>query len=249
MSRRFDECTFEEIRDLDRPHAVAILPVGAVEAHGPHLPLSTDVVMAEAMATAGAARLAAGGVRALVLPSLAYTAAPFAAAFPGTISVTPAVVTALVVDVARALTGQGFGALAIANTHLDPAHLDALAAAVSACAAERLLPVAFADLTREPWALRLGAEFRSGACHAGSFETSAVMAARPDLVREETRRGLAPNPASLAAAIRAGRRTFEESGGARAYFGSPAEATTGEGRDTIEALGAIVAESLRAPGA
>ena len=42
---RFAEMTWEEVRDLDRSSAVAILPVGAVEAHGPHLPLGTDVVI------------------------------------------------------------------------------------------------------------------------------------------------------------------------------------------------------------
>src|SRR2546422_6372108 len=44
--------TWEEVRDLDRTKTVAIVPVGAVEAHGPHLPLATDVIIAEAMARA-----------------------------------------------------------------------------------------------------------------------------------------------------------------------------------------------------
>jgi creatinine amidohydrolase len=242
---RFSERTWEEVRDLDRARTVAILPVGAIEAHGPHLPLSTDLVMAEAMADAAADRLAAGDVPAIVLPPLAYTAAPFAVEFPGTISVAPGLVTALVVDVARALTAQGFRALALANTHLDPAHLGSLAAAAEACAKEGLLPVAFPDLTRKPWAARLGEEFRSGACHAGSFETSVVMAARADLVREDARRGLPANPSSLSEAIRAGRRTFAQAGGPRAYFGRPADATPAEGDRRIAELGGIVAEAVR----
>ena len=44
------DMTWEEVRDADLDHAVAILPIGAVEAHGPHLPLGTDVIIAEAMA-------------------------------------------------------------------------------------------------------------------------------------------------------------------------------------------------------
>lgn len=100
------------------------------------------------------------------------------------------------------------------------------------------------DLTRKPWALRLGEEFQTGACHAGRYEGSVVLAVRPDLVREETRRALAPNPFSLSRAIRAGARTFEDAGGPRAYFGWPADATAEEGMRTIEALGAILAEAV-----
>src|SRR5213083_1028667 len=70
--------TWEEVRDLDRTKTVAIVPVGAVEAHGPHLPLATDVIIAEAMARAAAARLAARGHEAVLLPAIAYTAAEFA---------------------------------------------------------------------------------------------------------------------------------------------------------------------------
>lgn len=235
--------TWEEARDLRR--AVAVLPAGALEAHGPHLPLATDVVIAQAMAREGAARLEALGWDAVLLPPLAYTAAPFAAGFPGTLSIAPATVTALVLDLARELTRHGFAALAIANAHLDPAHLGALAEAVAAAARERLLPVACPDVSRRAWASRLGDEFRSGACHAGRYEGSVVLAERPDLVRDDLRRALAPNPASLVTAIREGKRTFEEAGGARAYFGWPADATAEEGRATAATLGDILAEAVQ----
>jgi creatinine amidohydrolase len=70
------------------------------------------------------------------------------------------------------------------------------------------------------------------------------MAAAPALVREEILRELPPNVASLSDAIREGKSTFEEAGGARAYFGYPAEATAEEGQRTIEALGEILAEAV-----
>jgi creatinine amidohydrolase len=237
--------SWERIRALDPARVVAILPVGATEAHGPHLPLGTDDVIAEAMARAGAVRLAALGYAPLILPTLSYTAAPFAAAFPGTISVSPATVTALVGDIARSLAGHGIRVLALANAHLDPAHLAALHAAVGAiagAAGDGGAPplVVFPDLTRRPWAPRLTAEFRSGACHAGQYETSMVLAERPDLVDNEVRTTLPALPHSLAAAIREGRGTFAEAGGPRAYFGDPAAASAEEGRRTIEVLGEIL---------
>lgn len=241
---RLSELTWTEVRDLDRDRLVAILPTGAVEAHGPHLPLATDRIIARAMADDGARRLAGRGLTALLLPPLDYTAAPFAAGFPGTLSVRPETVTALVVDLAAALAGHGVRRLAIANAHLDPAHLGALHAAVAAIAEAGAPEVAFPDLTRKPWALRLGEEFRSGACHAGRFEGSVVLATRADLVREAVRAELPPNPASLSRAIRDGLASFAEAGGPRAYFGDPAAATAEEGRETIAALGAILEEAV-----
>jgi creatinine amidohydrolase len=240
------ELTWEEARDLGRARPVAVWPVGALEAHGPHLPLATDVIIAEAMARAGAVRLATEGLEVLLLPPLAYTPAPFAEEFPGTLSVTPQAVANQVTDVADSLEWMGARALAIANAHLDPTHLAALHAGVDRCAEAGGLPVAFPDLTRKPWATRLGDEFRSGACHAGRFESSIVMAARPELVRDDVRRALAANPRSLSAAIIEGRETFREAGGERAYFGWPAEASAEEGRGLIEALGGILAEAVLA---
>jgi creatinine amidohydrolase len=202
------------------------------------------VIIARAMARAGAARLAAEGLAAVLLPALPFTAAPFGVGFPGTLSVAPATVTGLVLDVARELTRQGFAAMAVANAHLDPAHTGALALATARAREEALLPVVCPDLSRKPWALRLTEEFRSGACHAGRYEGSVVLAERPERVRESLRRALPANPASLAAAIRDGKRTFEEAGGARAYFGWPADATAEEGRATVETLGGILADAV-----
>src|SRR5262245_40649043 len=71
-TREWAAMTWEEARDLDPSRVVVLLPVGAVEAHGPHLPLDTDVVIAEAMACAGADRLAAAGLVPKILPSIAY---------------------------------------------------------------------------------------------------------------------------------------------------------------------------------
>ena len=243
--RELAEMTWEEARDLDHARTVAILPIGAMEAHGPHLPLHTDVLIAEAMARDGASRIAKSPWSAVLLPALAFTPAPFGKDFPGTLSISPETLTGLVLDLARELARQGYAALAIANAHLDPAHLAALADARSRASAEGLLPIACPDITRRPWAERLTEEFRSGACHAGRYEGSVVLAVRPDLVRDAIRRELPPNPSSLSAAIRRGVATFEEAGGARAYFGWPAEASAEEGRTTIATLGEILADAVR----
>jgi len=241
---RYADLTWVEMRDLLRGEVVAILPVGALEAHGPHLPLGTDVIIAEAMAGAGARLVAEAGKEVVVLPALPYTAAPFAQSFAGTLSLPRATIARLVADIAAELARQGVSCLALANAHLDPAHLGALADAAELVRAAGAPLLVHPDLTRKPWAGRLTEEFKSGACHAGQYETSVVMAARPELVRDEVRSELPDNPRSLSRAIGEGHETFEAAGGPEAYFGYPGAATVDEGQATIDVLGQILAEAI-----
>ncbi len=242
--QRLADMTWEEVRDGERSEVVAILPVGAVEAHGPHLPLGTDVVIAQAMARACGEQLAEEGRTAWILPPVWYAAATFAESFPGTIGVAGDTVRRLVREIAASLLGQGIETLALANAHLDPDHLASLKAAVRE--APDGIDIVFLDLTRREVAEQLTEEFRTGACHAGRFEGSIVLAEAPGLVRSEIAAELAPNPSSLSTAIREGARTFADAGGPRAYFGWPADATAEEGRDTVQTLGRLLAEAIQA---
>ncbi len=240
---RLAELPWIEAKAASGERWLALLPVGAIEAHGPHLPLGTDVVIAEAMAESAAARLESAGRRVALLPALACGVTECAGDFFGTISIGPATVQAFVVDVAASLQRHGCARLGLVNAHLEPAHRRALRAAAEAATAAGL-PTRFPDLVRRGNASRLGAEFISGACHAGSFESSILLAARPDLVREETRRRIPENPTSIGAELAAGKRTFVEAGGRDAYFGAPAAASAEEGRALLRELGAIVAEEM-----
>lgn len=226
------ELTWEEVAALDRARTTVILPIGAIEAHGPHLPLSTDVTIAGAMAQAMAQQHPDRVW--LILPAVSYSVAHFAAGFAGTLSIQPETATSLLVDIARAVAAQGFRILVIANAHFDPAHLAAIYAAIEKAPPE--LRVIFPDITRKPLASRLTEEFKSGACHAGQYETSIMLAVAPEAVRK-VGQTLPPNPISLSQAIRAGKRTFEEAGGPRAYFGNPATATGEEGKEILRILG------------
>jgi creatinine amidohydrolase len=240
---RLASLTWPAVRDLPASRTVAVLPAGAIEAHGPHLPLGTDVIIAEAMARAGAERLSARGLHVLLLPALTMAPAPFAAAFAGTVDAPAEATTMIVVGIARSLAAHGVRLTAIANAHHDPAHVAALRRAVGD-AADGEGVIVFPDLTRRRHAERLTSEFQSGACHAGRYEGSIVLAERPDLVRADVMTALAPNPHSLVDAIRSQRTTFETAGGPDAYFGFPAEATAEEGREIIETLGAILDEAV-----
>jgi creatinine amidohydrolase len=242
---RWAERTYPELASLAAGPAVAVLPLGAVEAHGPHLPVGADLWIAEAMAREGARRLAAEGVAVALVPPLPYAPAPFAAAFPGTLSIRANTLVALLLDLAEALARRDVAVLALANAHFDPEHVGALHNAATRIAERGRPRVAFPDLTRRELATRLTAEFVSGACHAGCYETSILLAERPDLVIEAERARLEPLPVSLSAAIKAGRTSFLDAGLHAAYCGDPAAASAAEGRETVALLGEILAESVR----
>ncbi len=242
----FAHRTWTELRDLlaRDPRCALLLPVGSTEAHGPHLPLSTDVIIAEETAWRAARRLSARGETALVLPAVAYSVTDFSAGFTGSISIRSETATALVRDVFVSLIGQGFSRLAIANAHLEPAHIATLRAACEQVKAQTGVTVAFPDVTRRRFAQMLTDEFMSGACHAGQYESSLVLSARPELVRDEVRQALEPKLISLSQAIRAGAKSFLEIGGDQAYFGTPSDASAAEGQRVFDILAEMIVISL-----
>jgi creatinine amidohydrolase len=243
----FADNAWTDIRDAlasGKP-VVAILPCGATEAHGPHLPLSTDVIISEGTAGAALAGLKEAGFVAFVLPPLAYAPANYAEAFAGTINVSAASAKALILDIGRSLKRQGFACLALANSHFDPANVAMLREAAEEVRATGL-PVAFPDFTRRKLAQTLTAEFQSGACHAGQYETSLVLAALPELVDDAACRGLADNPASLTEAFVKGAKTFAEAGGPEAYFGYPRHASAEEGLESYRIMAAALVDAVKA---
>lgn len=223
---------------------VALLPTGALEAHGPHLPLSTDVVIAEGTAEAGARALAEEGIESVILPAIPYAVTYVSSVFPGTVGVTPGSLGGLVTDVARSLARHGVRYLCICNAHLEPAHVETLQRAAATAEWEADITARAIDVREERWAARLSEEFRRGARHAGSYETALLMALRPDLVNDEARKTLDPLWIDLPGRLAEGARTFADAGSELAYFGDPAAATTEEGEQLLAALGTIVRDCV-----
>ncbi|HEY4118054.1 MAG TPA: creatininase family protein [Byssovorax sp.] len=232
------EMTTEAVSALVRGGPVAIvLPVGSVEPHGPHLPLATDSILSERAAHLAVERLAASGATALVAPTIPYGVTDFAAGFAGAISIDAASLIAYLRAVVTGYLAASFCHVCVVSNHLEPAHDAAVRASIEGLPRGRASVAS--PLTRR-WARALSAEFKSGACHAGRYETSLVLAARPDLVSDEASR-LPPLDASLSDGIRRGVTRFADLGMARAYTGAPAEATAEEGRELYEKLAEMVA--------
>lgn len=242
---RWNDASWREHAATPTPR-VAILPLGAVEAHGPHLPVGTDLWISEAMARDAGRRLAERGVVAALLPAMPYAPAPFADDFAGTLSIRRETLVALIEDVAAAVARRGVELLAIANSHFDPAQIGALREAAGRIGERGRPRLVWPDLTRRALAARLSEEFRSGACHAGRFESSIVLAERPELVDDAARLGLPAREVSLSEAIRQGRTSFAEAGLDRAYCGDPAAASAKEGRELVATLGELLDEAITA---
>lgn len=235
------ELTFEEVSEiLSAGKAVAIVPVGSVEPHGPHLPLDTDTMISVTCARRAAALLEAEGTRAIVAPSVPYGVTDYASGFAGAIGVPAEALTAMLNGIAKRFLATGFSHVCFVNNHLEPAHDAAVRKAI-----EGLPPGAASvacPLTRR-WGRTLSDEFKRGDCHAGRYETSLVLAAGGH-VRESF--GELPSVGlSLSEAIKAGKATFQEIGMTRAYTGAPREATKEEGEALYEKLVTMVVTEIR----
>ncbi|MGP4080703.1 creatininase family protein [Pseudalkalibacillus sp. R45] len=105
-----------EVKEKISKKKIAILPIGAVEAHGPHLPLGTDNFLAEKLSEKVAKK-----TNAFVLPTLPYGQVWSLKNFPGSISVSNQSLSSFLVDIGESLYHQGFEIFAMVNGHLGNA--------------------------------------------------------------------------------------------------------------------------------
>ena len=156
---------------------LVILPVGALEAHGPHLPLGSDQIQAEATAAELAARL-----DALIAPTLPYGSAPGARRFPGTVSLTIAQLETHVEAVLSELARSGVRRMLVLSGHAERGHMAALReAADGAMRAHRSVRIVVLSDYDFVYELR-GKDSPANDGHAGLLETSRVMALAPGTV-------------------------------------------------------------------
>jgi creatinine amidohydrolase len=240
----FADLSYPDVEALlrDRRPAVLLLPLGALEPHGPHAPLETDTIISLGICRRAVDELRDDpDVQALLLPALPFGVTRYGSAFPGGVTIGEATLRALVVEICRSLAAQGLGRIVIVNNHFEPEQVRTLReAAEEVGGAVRLL-----DLTRAENARRLTDEFRSGSCHAGRYETSLVLADEPGLVRRERMEALESKMIDMPAAIAAGQTDFIAMGMDRAYCGAPAEATAEEGDRTFATLTKLLVELIR----
>ena len=190
---------------------MVVLPIGATEQHGSHLPLGTDALVAEAVARAAVGVAAADAVAPLVLaPALAYGRSDHHFGFPGVLSLRSETLAAVLRDLVRSLPKSGLERLFVLNGHGGN---DAPLRVVLADAADSYpVTVGGASYWTIAWdALREAGADELGPVpgHAGGFETSLVLALAEELVQLDRRAG--PEPRA-AAGDPAGRVVFARGG-------------------------------------
>lgn len=196
------ELTREQVAEL-APRCTVVLPLGATEQHGGHLPLAVDTLLCERVVAASAAAAAAEAGPFLVAPALPYGRSDHHLGFAGTLSLRSATFLAVLSDLLRSVAAWGGRAVFAVNGHGGN---DApLRVALADAALELPLVVGGASYWTIGWdALVAEGAPSLGAVpgHAGGFETSLLLAVRPELVQAEGRVGAEPRRAAEDPAVR-----------------------------------------------
>lgn len=248
--------TTADFETLDRQKTLVLLPLGATEQHGPHLPLGTDALIVEAVLRRVAPRLQ--DLDALVLPTLSITKSNEHLRFTGSLFLQAETLMAVLHDIAAGIRRSGFRRLVLMNWH--GGNSDLLAAVGRDLHQRHGLMVFIIDIVRSflnPQ--RDPAEPQKDYdIHAGQYETGIMLAAYPELVKpgpyDQIGSDLAR--ARLAESFRGYRHLLPEGGAVYLAWetdelapdgvvGNPSLADAGQGERALEFMVSRVEEILR----
>ena len=156
----------------------AILPVGSFEQHGDYLPLITDTVVACVIAEE-----LANAYPVLQLPPVAISCSHEHSAWAGTVSISASTLSAVIGDVYRSIAGSGLTSLVVLNCHGGNYVLSNVVQQGNAEGMRMALFPSGADWDQARQSARLASSGHED-MHAGEIETSILLHARPDLVRD-----------------------------------------------------------------
>jgi creatinine amidohydrolase len=239
--------TSPEVRDqVDRGRSTVVVPFGAVEQHGAHLPLDTDALLGDRLGLLLAERL-----DALCAPTVRIGCSHHHMAFAGTISLRPETLEMIVGDVVDSLARHGFRAILLLQTHGgNEQPLTRAAAARERGEVSVFVPSLRAAVEAvSAAAAARGEPLRDAGGHAGELETSLMLALAPDLVTAGLMQPGYTGPFHDAAT----RLLFTEGAAALAVngvLGDPRGASADAGRLHLAALlDAMEGQLRRAPNA
>lgn len=196
MKHRFwADYTAQDFAALDRESLVAVLPVGAIEQHGPHLPLSVDQAILDGIIAAAVPRIP-DDCPALFLPTIPVGKSNEHLRYPGTLTFSAATQIALLMELGASVARAGVRKLMLLNSHGGQiAPLDIVA---------RDLRVEHGLLTVAANWFAMGlpdgvidADERRHGIHAGEMETAVMLALSPDLVAMDRARNFRPLVAEM----------------------------------------------------
>ncbi len=179
--RYWQEMTTEEVAAWAGPESIAILPVGAIEQHGPHLPLGVDAAIAAAVVDHAVAKMAAD-LPAVVLPQMPLGYSREHGDFAGTLSLSAETLAAVWRETGAGLARTGIRKLVLLNGHGgNPPVMDIVARDLRAAHDMMVVVVSWFALGL-PDGLFSAGEVEHG-IHGGAVETSAMLYLQPDLVQ------------------------------------------------------------------
>ncbi|MGD1950804.1 MAG: creatininase family protein [Leptolyngbyaceae cyanobacterium] len=184
--RFYPYLTWQDIDTMaDKDQVVIIQPVGAIEQHGPHLPIAVDTALGLAIIGRALDRLAPS-IPAYCLPPLCYGKSNEHWGFPGTVSLSASTLMAVLTDVADSIYRAGFRKLVLLNSHGgQPQVLDIVARDIHQRQSDFwVFPLFVWQVPHQVGELLSPRERREG-IHAGDAETSLMLAILPDQVKME----------------------------------------------------------------
>ena len=182
MMHNWRDLAWPDFTNIDFEHAVALMPVAAIEQHGPHLPVSVDSDI-NAGVVAAAAEFVGDDVPVYVLPQLPIGKSNEHIAFPGTLSIGAETLMRMWIDVADSVVRAGFRKLVILNSHGGQPQI------VEIVVREMRVRHAILAVSAATYALHKSEAFDAReskhGIHGGASETSMMMHLRPDMVRHQ----------------------------------------------------------------
>jgi creatinine amidohydrolase len=240
---RWEDLVTTDLGRFDPENVVAVLPVAAVEQHGPHLPLGTDALICDVILDSALARLDPAAA-VLRLPTQRVGHSPEHTGFPGTLSLRAETVLALWTEIGRSVAAAGIRKLLLFNSHGGQAALvDILAQALRS---EASMTVARCSYYRFPLPKGWVAEReRRFGLHGGQVETSLMLHIAPHLVRLDRTRDFASSAEPWEAAHR-GLQVEGETGIGWRAEDLNREGVTGDASSASAELGARLLEHFAA---
>jgi creatinine amidohydrolase len=188
--RYWHELASPDFADLDRERTVAILPVGAIEQHGPHLPVMVDACINQGI-LGRALELMPAALPALVLPMTWVGRSEEHVDYPGTLTHTAETLTRMWVEIGASVARAGVRKLLILNSHGGQIQVMQIVARELRIAQGMFAACLSWPQLGMPEGLIDPLEDRHG-IHGGEVETAMMLALRPDLVRMDLARDFVP---------------------------------------------------------
>jgi creatinine amidohydrolase len=251
-SRFWANLSTRDFAQLDVAHTIAVLPVAAIEQHGPHLPLNVDTTLVDGVVAAALGHLPAD-LPVLILPTQAVGLSPEHLRFPGTLSLKAETVIALWTQIGESVARAGIRKLVLLNAHGGQVGvMDIVARDLRARLDMLVYSVNWFDLPLGDAVEDLfSAEEHRFGIHAGEIETSMMLALAPDQVDMAQARNFASTSQERA-------KKFEILGNGRSAklgwqmqdynpqgaVGNAAAASADKGRSLLDAAGRTLAQLL-----